>query len=75
MVRPYGSYLLRCWQFDEDEGKQRIEVWHLQSAERTTVTSLTAATTWIAARVDAPRLPVVRGPERPGATTRESAGR
>lgn len=67
MVRPYGSYLLRCWRFDEDAGEQRIEVRHLQSAERTTVMSLTAATTWIAARVDAPQTPSARQPERPGA--------
>ena len=48
MVKSYCAFLLRCWRLGD--GAQRIEVTQVQSGERTLVTSLTAALTWIGVR-------------------------
>ena len=46
MSRSYGSFLLRCWQRDDE---QRIEIEHIQSHERTRVATVAAAVEWICA--------------------------
>ena len=47
MARAYRSFLVRHWRLSDDE--QRIEIIHIQSGRRTSVTSLLAALAWIGA--------------------------
>ena len=52
MARLYCSFLLRYWRIGS--GDERIEIEHIQSGERTHVTSLAAAIDWIEARGSSP---------------------
>jgi hypothetical protein len=44
-VKWHGSFLVRCWR--RDIGPARIEVEHIQSGEKTLVTSLAEAAEWM----------------------------
>ncbi len=48
MVRPYASFVLRCW--DLGGGEPRVKVDHVQSGESIRVTTLAAAVDWLGAR-------------------------
>lgn len=48
MARHYGSFLIRCWTLDG--GESRVDVEHIQSGDRTQVSSLSAGLAWIEAR-------------------------
>ena len=45
MIRRYSSFLIRCWQVNEDI--HRINIEHIQSGETTQVDSLSKLTDWI----------------------------
>ena len=47
MTRPYSSFVLRCWSLGGAEPRIKIE--HIQSGQRTQVTTLEAAVGWIGA--------------------------
>jgi hypothetical protein len=47
-VKWHGSFLVRCWR--RDIGPARIEVEHIQSGEKTLVTSLTEAAEWMSGK-------------------------
>ena len=55
MARRYSSFLIRTWGFEN--GKQRIEIEHIQSGECTRTASLDAAIAWLEAHQDGPRDP------------------
>ena len=48
MARHYCAFLVRCWRLGD--GAQRYEVQHIDSGERTLVTSVAAAAAWIRQR-------------------------
>lgn len=45
MIRHYSSFLIRCWQINEET--HRINIEHIQSGETTQVDSLAKLSTWI----------------------------
>jgi hypothetical protein len=51
MTRQHNSFLLRCWTLRD--GQERIEIEHIQSGERTRLSSLAAVMEWIGARSSA----------------------
>jgi hypothetical protein len=48
MAARYGAFLVRCWWLPD--GRQRVEIEHVQSGERARVASLAAAAEWIGAQ-------------------------
>jgi len=48
MVRPYASFVLRCWDLGGEQPRVKVE--HVQSGESARVASLAAALDWIGAR-------------------------
>ena len=60
MARSSGAFLVRHWRLGEEEA-ERIAVVHIQSDTRALLTSLEAATAWIAART-AGHTPLPAGP-------------
>jgi hypothetical protein len=48
MTKSYSSYLFRWWHLESD--RQRIEIVHIQSGERTLQETLSDALTWLEAR-------------------------
>lgn len=46
-MRPYSSFLLRCWELDGTS--ERVEIEHIQSHDSTTMRSITEAIEWIRA--------------------------
>jgi hypothetical protein len=64
MARVYAAFLLRYW--PRNTGEQRIEITHIQSGDKTVVTSLPAVLDWISAQAEqAPAL--VTAPRGAGA--------
>ncbi len=55
MARHIHSYLVRCW--DLETSRQRIEIEHIQSGNRTVVVSLEAAIAWLKADPDQRQTP------------------
>ena len=47
MARHYGSFLVRCWEVGADQ--RRIEIEHVQSGQRTRVSSLADVVRWMEA--------------------------
>jgi hypothetical protein len=48
VVKWHGSFLVRCWQ--RDTGPERIEIEHIQTGDKTLVTSLAKAAEWMASK-------------------------
>ncbi len=45
MAQQYSSFMVRCWRFDDD--RRRIKVEHIQSGQDTQLATLDAALAWI----------------------------
>ena len=60
MSKHRGSFLMRCWRFDDD--RQRIELEHVQSGETYLAHSVAEAVDWACAHIgsaDDPPVPIV----------------
>lgn len=51
MDRHYRAFLLRCWQFGDE---QRFEIAHIQSGDTTRATTLAEVLAWLDRRLAAP---------------------
>lgn len=52
MMRPYASFLIRCWRLSD--GEQRFKVEQIQSGEVTQAETLEQTLAWLADRLDEP---------------------
>ena len=55
-MRRHNSFLLRCWDIGS-EGKERIEIEHIQSGTKTLAKSVMDAVTWICSQNDVEEQP------------------